>query len=86
MLRALLVSVAGILIREKENYMQMTYSVPEVAEMLGRDPSTIWKLVKRGKIYSNSREIDLGIRSLGKFTPRPQLRRVISRDLSLSPK
>ena len=34
-----------------------TYSVPEVAEMLGRDRSTIWKLVKGGRIHTHGRPI-----------------------------
>ena len=37
--------------------MQSHYTVPEVAALLQRDPSTIWKLVKRGKIYSHGRPI-----------------------------
>ena len=37
--------------------MQISYTVPEVAEMLGRDPSTIWKLVKRKKIYTHGKPI-----------------------------
>ena len=37
--------------------MQTHYTVPEVAQMLDRSPSHIWKLVKRGKIYSYGRPI-----------------------------
>ena len=33
------------------------YSVNQVAEMMDRSPSHVWKLVKKGRIYSFGRPI-----------------------------